>query len=72
MHSALAAEAGMLWYASYIARRVPTVEAFHIHEEGTTLCNWSAKGWLTVRDAAHDHARDVTGSLYISPDPRSK
>ncbi|KAE9387617.1 hypothetical protein BT96DRAFT_1025806 [Gymnopus androsaceus JB14] len=62
------AEAGILWYTSRIAQRIPSLQAFEIHEEAyydeANCCSgrWFVKGWLNVQNALSG-GREVVGIL---------
>ncbi|KAE9406386.1 hypothetical protein BT96DRAFT_251626 [Gymnopus androsaceus JB14] len=62
------AEAGMLWYTSRFVQRIPSLQAFDIHEEAyydeEFGCSgrWFVKGWLNVLNAPSG-SREVVGTL---------
>ncbi|KAE9385786.1 hypothetical protein BT96DRAFT_1026479 [Gymnopus androsaceus JB14] len=61
-------EAGLLWYTLRIAQRIPSLQAFEIHEEAyydEEFCcggRWFVKGWLHVQNAPSG-GREVVGTL---------
>ncbi|KAE9406388.1 hypothetical protein BT96DRAFT_1014896 [Gymnopus androsaceus JB14] len=62
------AEGGIFWYTSRIAQRIPSLQAFDIHEEAyyneDNCCGgrWFVKGWLHVLNSPNG-GREVVGTL---------